>query len=102
MGTTNIKMDVHDLQATLQKLESSMDEFRSYTDNFRSGTRDQLKSFNSDFIEKVDAVLENMNDDINSDLLKNLEDIHRAGKKILDEMKKADEEVGEMIRSGQS
>lgn len=95
-------MDVHDLQATLQKLESSMDEFRSYTDNFRSGTRDQLKSFNSDFIEKVDAVLENMNDDINSDLLKNLEDIHRAGKKILDEMKKADEEVGEMIRSGQS
>lgn len=79
-----------------------MDEFRSYTDSFRNGTRDQLKSFNSDFIEKVDAVLDNMKDDINSDLLKNLEDIHRAGKKILDEMKQADEEVGEMIRSGPS
>ncbi|APH03817.1 hypothetical protein [Bacillus weihaiensis] len=102
MGTTHIKMSVHDLQTTLQTLQSSIEEFSSYTDTFRTGTRDQLKNFNSDFIEKVDAILDNMNDDINKDLLKDMYAIHAAGKEMLEEMKKADEEASELIRSGQS
>ncbi|WP_199880553.1 hypothetical protein [Bacillus massiliglaciei] len=48
MGTEHIKMDIRELQATLQTLQSSIDEFSSYTDTFRTGTRNQLKSFHSD------------------------------------------------------
>ncbi|WP_110928129.1 hypothetical protein [Bacillus massiliglaciei] len=102
MGNAHIKMDIRELQATLQTLQSSIDEFSSYTDTFRTGTRNQLKNFNSDFIEKVDAILDYMNNDINQDLVKNTDDVHAAGKGILEEMKKADEEVGRAIRSGQS
>ncbi|WP_267888086.1 hypothetical protein [Bacillus massiliglaciei] len=43
-----------------------------------------------------------MNNDMNTDLVKNMNDVYAAGKGILEEMKKADEEVGRAIRSGQS
>ncbi|WP_110927752.1 hypothetical protein [Bacillus massiliglaciei] len=102
MGTAHIKMDIRELQAALQTLQSSINEFSSYTDTFRTGTRNQLKNFHSDFIEKVDAILDYMNNDINTDLVKNMNDVHAAGKGILEEMKKADEEVSKAIRSGQS
>ncbi|AYV66668.1 MULTISPECIES: hypothetical protein [Niallia] len=102
MGTAQIKMDIRELQATLQTLQSSIDEFSSYTDTFRTGTRNQLKNFHSDFIDKVDAILDHMNNDVNKELVKNMHAVYTAGKSILEEMTKADEEIGKDIRSGQS
>ncbi|MDQ0227328.1 hypothetical protein CHH83_25240 [Bacillus sp. 7586-K] len=102
MAKPDIKLDINELQAALNSLQSGIDDFKSYTTTFRDSTRDQLKSFNSDFIDKLDGVLDNMNDDINTSLLENLESIKKVGEKIIEEMQSADEQIGQKIKSGTS
>jgi ABC-type transporter Mla subunit MlaD len=99
---SKIKLDLLELQAALDSLQTSIDDFTSYTTTFASNTRDQLTSFNSDFIEKVDALLDNTNDDINTNLLKKLKLIHEAGEKLSVDMKTTDEEISQIIKSGSS
>ncbi|WP_243291859.1 YwqI/YxiC family protein [Bacillus sp. FJAT-47783] len=98
MAAPTIKIDTNELQMVLNKLDTAMDEFTSYTTTFRENTRNQLKGFHSDFIDQVDALLDNMNDDINTDLLKTINKIHQAGEELLKNMKNADEGLGESIR----
>lgn len=102
LAKSEIKLDLANLDSTLDRLKSSMEEFTSYTTSFRSNTRDRLKAFNSDFIDKVDALLDNMNDDRNSDLIDQWKAIHQGGKAILDNMKEVDEKISEKIGSGSS
>lgn len=102
LAKSEIKLDLANLDSTLDRLKSSMEEFTSYTTSFRSNTRDRLKAFNSDFIDKVDALLDNMNDDRNSDLIDQRKAIHQGGKAILDNMKEVDEKISEKIGSGSS
>ena len=102
LAKSEIKLDIADLESTLDRLDSSIEEFTSYTTSFRSHTRDRLKAFNSDFIDKVDALLDNMNDDMNSDLIDQLNAIHQSGKALLNNMKEVDEEISTKIGSGSS
>lgn len=102
LAKSEIKLDLANLDSTLDRLKSSMEEFTSYTTSFRSNTRDRLKAFNSDFIDKVDALLDNMNDDRNSDLIDQRKAIHQGGKAILDNMKEVDEKISKKIGSGSS
>lgn len=100
MANQNIKLNIIELQAALSSLKASIQEFDSYTKNFRSSTRGQLKSFNSDFVEEMDALLDNINDDSNTKLLENLHAIHQAGEILVTKMKETDEKIGQVIRSG--
>ncbi len=93
-----IKIDLENLQKTLQSLESSINEFESYTTTFRDGTRDKLKPMNSDFIEKMDALLDNMKNDINTDFIEKLNNIYEMGEAILVDIKETDEEIGKIIQ----
>lgn len=102
LAKSEIKLDLANLDSTLDRLKSSMEGFTSYTTSFCSNTRDRLKAFNSDFIDKVDALLDNMNDDRNSDLIDQWKAIHQGGKAILDNMKEVDEKISEKIGSGSS
>ncbi|MEH7180119.1 DUF5344 family protein [Neobacillus vireti] len=95
-----IKLDIESLQSTLNELKKSIEDFKSYTTTFNSNTRNQLESFNSDFIEKVDGLLENMNDNMNTDLIKNVNAIHKAGEELLRNMKETDEKIGESFWGG--
>ncbi|MBA4538737.1 hypothetical protein H1Z61_16790 [Bacillus aquiflavi] len=103
MGSTQeIKLHLEELQTTLNQLQTGMNEFTSYTTTFRSNTRDRLKNFHSDFIAKVDVLLDNMNNDVNQDLIKQLQEIYQAGKTLLESMKQVDEELGEAIGGDRS
>ncbi|USK34060.1 YwqI/YxiC family protein [Bacillus sp. F19] len=100
MAAKEIKLDKESLQSTLNELKKAIDNFNSYTTTFNSNTRNQLESFNSDFIEKVDTLLENMTDNVNTDLIKNMNAIHKVGEELLRNMKETDEEISDAIRSG--
>ncbi|MDQ0233142.1 hypothetical protein [Metabacillus malikii] len=102
MAKAEIKLDINELKAALDSLQQGIDDFTSYTTSFRNGTRDQLKSFNSDFIDKLDALLDNMNDDINTSLLENLNSIKKVGEQIIEQMQSTDEQIGQKIKSGAS
>lgn len=98
MSKPDIKIDMDSFQSTLDLLKNSIDEFKSYTTSFRDNTRDQLGSFKSDFIDKVDALLDNMKNDMNTDLVDKLNWIHQSGQSILDEMRRSDEEISSVIK----
>ncbi|CAM3924627.1 hypothetical protein [Mesobacillus zeae] len=100
MASQNIKLNLDELESALSALKASISDFKSYTTNFRSGTRSQLKSFNSDFVDAVDDLLDNMNDDSNTKLLKHLDAIHDAGAMLVKQMKETDEKIGTKIRGG--
>ncbi|WLR42585.1 hypothetical protein LC087_18185 [Bacillus carboniphilus] len=82
MGNQDIHIDLNELKAALNTLKQSINDFSSYTTNFRSSTRGELKSFNSDFIQEVDALLDNMGNDSETHLLKNVEAIYQSGGKL--------------------
>lgn len=92
-----IKVNFIALQKIIDELRVAIDDFEGYTTDFRSNTRDRLKTFNSDFISKVDGLLDNMNNDVNQDLVKQMEEIHQAGVALLKGMKEVDEELGAAI-----
>ncbi|NBJ71619.1 MULTISPECIES: hypothetical protein [Clostridia] len=92
-----IKVDFIELQKIIDELRAAIDDFEGYTTDFRSNTRDRLKSFHSDFISKMDGLLDNMNNDVNQDLSKQMEEIHQAGVALLKGMKEVDEELGAAI-----
>ncbi|MFU0789013.1 hypothetical protein [Virgibacillus proomii] len=97
VSAQEIKLNLIELRKIIQQLQIGIDDFTGYTTTFRSNTRGRLKSFHSDFIDKVDALLDNMNNDINQDLIYQMEEIHQAGKILLESMKQLDEELGEAI-----
>jgi hypothetical protein len=97
-----IKLDLSNLKSALKKLDASIDDFESYTTSFRTSTMDRLKDFNSDFISKVDALLDNMKNDINSDLMEQLRNVHAAGDSLLITMRDTDELIAGKIRGGDS
>ncbi|MGG4179196.1 hypothetical protein ABEW03_07790 [Virgibacillus pantothenticus] len=92
-----IKVDFIELQKIIDDLRAAIDDFEGYTTDFRSNTRDRLKSFQSDFISKMDGLLDNMNNDVNQDLSKQMEEIYQAGVALLKGMKEVDEELGAAI-----
>ncbi len=97
MQEQRIKLDLNSLENTLNQLRNGIDDFKNYSTTFRSSTQDRLAGFNSDFVSKVDALLNSMNDDVNEDLINRMEMIYQEGKTIFDIMKKLDEEVAEAI-----
>ncbi|MBT2216284.1 hypothetical protein KK120_10655 [Virgibacillus dakarensis] len=97
MAGQAIKIDFVELQNILSQLRTGIDDFTGYTTTFRSNTSDRLEAFNSDFIAKVDALLDNMNNDVNQDLVNQMETIYQAGKAVLDGMKQVDEEAAKAI-----
>ena len=99
MASQKIQLNLSELRSALNSLDSSISEFKSYTKNFHDSTRDELKSFNSDFIEEVDALLDNMHNDSQTQLLNNLDAIYQAGDMLLEKMKETDEKIGTTIRS---
>lgn len=97
---TEIKLDISNLETALKKLDTSIIDFESYTTSFRKSTMNLLKDFNSDFISKVDALLDNMKDDMSSELMTQLESIHIAGQELLATMQETDELIAQKIRGG--
>lgn len=102
LSKLDIKIDLHQFQSTLNLLKNSIEDFEGYTTRFRNSTRGKLDSFNSDFISKVDRLLDNMKNDMSSEMLDELRWIHAAAEGILKRMKHADEELGMSIRGASS
>lgn len=98
----DIKLDVANLETALDQLNESIEVFESYTTTFNQSTRDRFDSFNSDFIAKVDGLLDNMNDDMSSDLLEQLKAIYQTGDALLTTMRETDEFIAGEIGSGSS
>ncbi len=77
-----------------------MEEFESYTMTFRTQTRDQLDDFQSDFASKASELLTNMRDDVKSDLLDKLTNLHACGESILTKMQEQDEALSQAMQGG--
>ncbi|WP_074034014.1 hypothetical protein [Bacillus massilinigeriensis] len=100
MAGKQIKLNLSELESALRSLDHAISDFKSYTTNFRSGTRSQLKSFHSDFVDAVDDLLDNMNDDSSTKLLEHLDAIHDAGVMLVKKMKETDEKISSKIKGG--
>jgi tight adherence protein B len=58
MDKINVK--IQDINDELEKFNSAITKFKPYTENFISSTKNKFKGFNSDFIKKIEAAMENM------------------------------------------
>jgi hypothetical protein len=100
VGNGKIKLDTIQLAMILDNLKASMEDFESYTTTFRTQTRDQLDGFQSDFASKASELLTNMRDDVKSDLLDQLTNLHACGESILTGMKEQDEALSQGMQGG--
>ncbi|WP_017470428.1 hypothetical protein [Amphibacillus jilinensis] len=100
MANGKIQLDTSRLAIILNNLKASMEEFESYTMTFRTQTRDQLDDFQSDFASKASELLTNMRDDVKSDLLDKLTNLHACGESILTKMQEQDEALSQAMQGG--
>lgn len=102
MAGQQIKLDLVSLEEILNQLRNSVDELTNYTTTFRTSTSDRMAGFNSDFISKMDALLNSMKDDVDQELINQMEMTYQEGKAIFDTMQLVDEEAANAIGGDQS
>lgn len=102
MAGQQIKLDLVSLEKILNQLRNSVDELTDYTTTFRTSTSDRMVGFNSDFISKMDALLNSMKDDVDQELINQMEMTYQEGKAIFDTMQMVDEKAANAIGGDQS
>lgn len=95
-----IKVNIDELNGQLTKLSCAIADFEPYSKNFIKNTKNNIHSFNSDFISKITSTMGNMTDTKAPRLIKNLEEYITTLDKVIDKLKETDEKLAKKINIG--
>ncbi|NLD48582.1 MAG: hypothetical protein GX660_15575 [Clostridiaceae bacterium] len=91
------KITVDELKAELERFNSAINSFRPYTKGFIKNLSSRFKGFNSDFIDEMENLLENMKDSKAPKLLKKAEKLYSSTKTSVELFEKVEKGIRERI-----
>lgn len=97
MNKINVK--IQDIYDELEKFNSAIIKFKPYTENFIRSTMNKFEGFNSDFIKKMEATMENMTDTNAPKALEKAQSLHAAAKEVAECFVSVDEKISTSITS---
>ncbi|WP_294360343.1 hypothetical protein [uncultured Clostridium sp.] len=95
-----IKVNIDELNGQLTKLSCAVADFEPYSKNFIKNTKNNIHSFNSDFISQITSTLSNMTDTKAPRLVKNFEKYITILDTVINKLEEADEKMAKKINSG--
>jgi hypothetical protein len=95
-----IKLHIQQINEELARFNSAANMFRPYSQGFINNTRNKLEGFNSDFIDKMKKLLENMTDTGAPKLLEKADMLYRTTKGAVDSFEEVDKTLARMLDEG--
>lgn len=95
--STDLEIDFKSLQSEINKLDKAISTFEPYSTNFVKDTLGMLEGFNSDFISKMEALLNDMRDTEAPKLVKELKDYNRAIKQAAEAFETEDKKYASIM-----
>ncbi len=92
-----IKLQIEQINEELARFNATANTFRPYSEGFIKNTRYKLEGFNSDFIDQMKKLLENMADTSAPRLLKKADMLYKATKNAVEAFEEADKALAKKI-----
>lgn len=91
------KVNIDEINEELARFNAAINNFRPYTEGFMKNTAEKLRSFNSDYIDELEKLIDNMRDSKAPKLLKKADNLHNAAKKAMEQYEIVDEEISNKL-----
>lgn len=92
-----IKLQIDQIYEELERFHAAADSFRPYSQDFISKTASRLEGFNSDFIDQMKKLLENMTDTASPRLMEKADVLYTAVKSAVDSFVEADKALAKKL-----
>ncbi|MEN8906838.1 MAG: hypothetical protein ABF289_12845 [Clostridiales bacterium] len=98
MSKDKININFDELDSALEKFNTAISKFEPYSKNFIKDTSSAFDGFNSDFIDKMKSLLDNMKDTKAPNLVKNSKEFYSITKQVVNDFKEMDNETAKKMK----